>query len=134
LLPRTFFGNGASESYEVRDMSLHTPESVEQYLESVRAVAPADEQEVGELLDTYRKGEAAYKRLVESHLALVIPMVEALAPTESSKMEMLQDGNIALMIAIKNYAGDPAGFAPYAKQMIEEHIAEALKFRASEQN
>ena len=57
-------------------MDLNVPEQVQSYLRSVLEVPPLSVGEVESLFEALHHGRDAEKRLIESHLRLVVDVVE----------------------------------------------------------
>jgi DNA-directed RNA polymerase sigma subunit (sigma70/sigma32) len=112
-------------------MEEHGPnDPVAVYLREVGRAAPLTEQEEATLFQELRgKGnwdkakESAQRRLVESQLALVVNIVQKRCTSLDLTVELIQEGNIALMDAIKSFTEKPAGdFSAYAANVIEDAV------------
>lgn len=111
-------------------MALGDDDPVEVYRREVANVLPLTKGEAGQLFQEARQsgdpGEAARRRLIESHLHLVLPVAERYASSGLSMLDLIQEGNLALIRALEKYSGaDLDGFSAYAGSCIESFISEA---------
>ena len=114
-------------------MELNVPEQVQSYLRDVLKIPALSVAEVGIFLQAVQQGGAAEKRLIESHLRLVVDVVEKIGESPLSQLDLLQEGNIGLMLAVKQYTGAPELFAEYATSLIKQTIDRAIKDAEREQ-
>lgn len=90
----------------------------------------AQKKEIDEILlhgDASSK-EQARKKLIQHNLRLVIPVAEKYrryAP--SSYMDLIQDGNLALSVAAKNYKPGLSSFSTYATYCIESYLKDSVR-------
>ncbi len=93
-------------------------------------VVPLTKEEAAHLFQEARKsgdpGEPAKRRLIESHVHLVLPVAERYASRGLSILDLIQEGNLGLMRALERYSGaDLEDFSAYAASCIESFISEA---------
>jgi DNA-directed RNA polymerase sigma subunit (sigma70/sigma32) len=50
-------------------------------------------------------GEAARRRLIESHLRLILPVAMRYAASGLSMLDLIQEGNLSLMRALERHSG-----------------------------
>jgi RNA polymerase sigma factor (sigma-70 family) len=87
-------------------------------------------EEAGHLFQEARQsgdpGEPARRRLVETHIHLVLPVAERYASSGLSLLDLIQEGNLGLMRALEKYSGaDLDDFSAYAASCIESFISDA---------
>jgi RNA polymerase primary sigma factor len=72
--------------------------------------------------------EDAARRVIESYLRLVVPIAERHAESSGiSVLDLIQEGNIGLLDAVKTFAKNPSGlFSEYASVSIEDAISKAV--------
>jgi DNA-directed RNA polymerase sigma subunit (sigma70/sigma32) len=74
-----------------------------------------------------KQGETIERRLIESHLPLVLSVAEKYPASGLAMLDLIQEGNIGLMNSVKSFAERPSGdFATYAAANIEAAITKAL--------
>jgi RNA polymerase sigma factor (sigma-70 family) len=71
--------------------------------------------------------ENAARRLIESKLMLVVSLAQKHAAAGVPMLEIMQEGNIGLMNAVKSFAERPSGdFSAHAAACIEDAIKRYL--------
>lgn len=72
--------------------------------------------------------EDAARRVIESHLRLVVAIAERHATSSGVPLlDLIQEGNIGLFNAVKTFAKNPYGvFSAYASACIEDAISRAV--------
>jgi DNA-directed RNA polymerase sigma subunit (sigma70/sigma32) len=103
---------------------------VEVYRREVTNVLPLTKEEAAHLFQETRQsgdpGELAKRRLIESHLHLVLSVAERCASSGVSMLDLIQEGNLGLMRALERYSGaDLDDFSAYAASSIESFISKA---------
>jgi DNA-directed RNA polymerase sigma subunit (sigma70/sigma32) len=103
---------------------------VEVYRREVANVLPLTKEEAAYLFQEARQsgdpGEPAKRRLIESHLHLVLLVAERYASSGVSTLDLIREGNLGLMRALERYPGaDLDDFSAYAASSIESFISEA---------
>jgi DNA-directed RNA polymerase sigma subunit (sigma70/sigma32) len=84
-------------------------------------------REMGRWGNWDEKGENAARGLVESQLMLVVSLAQKHAAAGVPMLEIMEEGNIGLMNAVKNFAEKPVGdFSAYAAASIEDAIKRYL--------
>jgi RNA polymerase primary sigma factor len=74
-----------------------------------------------------KQGESIERRLIESHLSLVVSIAEKYSASGVAMLDLIQEGNIGLMKSVKSFAETPSGdFAAYAAACVEAAIAKTL--------
>src|SRR5260370_5158695 len=111
-------------------MTLDDDDPVEVYRREVANVLPLTEEEAAHMFQEARQsgdpGEPARRRLIESHLHLVLPVAQRYASSGFSMLDLIPEGNLGLMRAVQRYSGDDLDdFAAYAVSCIESFISEA---------
>lgn len=82
-----------------------------------------DGQELHDLQELRRNGEAAKKRLAEANLRLVVPIARRYRGKGVPFLDLIQEGNLGLMNAIQNYDyAKGFRFSTFATQKIAERI------------
>ena len=111
-------------------------EAIAMYLLEVANVEPLSKEAEKELLLQLKHSgawneqqENAARRLIESQLSFVVRIADKYSSSGTPMIDLIQEGNVGLMNAIKTFAQTPVGaFGAYAAQRIEESI---LDFTAS---
>ena len=110
--------------------SLDNNDPVKIYLRELGKVPPLNEGEEADLLQQIRNqddpAELATKRLIEANLHLVVPIAERHSSQRLSMLELIQEGNLGLMHAIKSFPGNDKTFVSYAAACIEDAITKAI--------
>lgn len=111
-------------------MALDDDDPVEIYRREVDNVLPLTQEEASHLFQEARLsgdlGEPAKRRLIETHLHLVLPVAERYASSGLSMVDLIQEGNLGLMRALERYFGaDLDDFSAHAASSIETFIAKA---------
>jgi RNA polymerase primary sigma factor len=84
-------------------------------------------REMGQWGNWDERGENAARRLVESQLMLVVSLAQKHSAAGVSMLEMVQEGNIGLMNAVRSFAERPAGdFSARAAACIDDAIRRYL--------
>ena len=116
--------------------SLDNNDPVRVYLREVSKVPPLEEGEEAELLQHIQNledpGELATKRLIEANLYLVSHIAERHAAHGLSLLQLIQQGNLGLMHAVKSFSANDIIFASYAASCIEGAITKAIADSRSE--
>jgi RNA polymerase primary sigma factor len=74
-----------------------------------------------------KQGEKAARRLIESQLMLVVNLARKHAASGAPVLEMVQEGNVGLMNAVRTFAKNPDGdFSVHAAAFIEDAIKKYL--------
>jgi DNA-directed RNA polymerase sigma subunit (sigma70/sigma32) len=96
-------------------------------IDQVPALTPVEEMEcIEQVRSGAQNAESAAKRLVETHLALVVSIAERYCGGRVHILDLIQSGNSGLLHAVQN-VGDfhYDRFSSYATPHIERAIAEA---------
>ena len=71
--------------------------------------------------------ESVARRLIEGHLAQVVKIVQKHSSLGVPMLDLIQEGNIGLMNAIRSFAERPVGdFTDYAAACIDDAIKKAF--------
>jgi len=106
-------------------------DDLQQYLYEVSQIEPMTDQELEEAMYCIRRGEPnqedTRKRLAEHHLWLVIPCARRHRRLfqNMSLLDLIQEGNTALLLAAHNYQGK-GPFPPYAARYISTSMLQAI--------
>src|SRR5260370_580596 len=91
-------------------MTLDDDDPVEVYRREVANVLPLTEEEAAHLFQEARQsgdpGDPARRRLMESHLHLVLPVAERYASGGFSMLALIQEVNLGLMRPVESYSGN----------------------------
>ena len=83
--------------------------------------------ELGRSRDWDEKQELVARRLIESQLMLVVSIAQKHSGAGLNLLDLIQEGNMGLMNAIKSFAERPTGdFPVHAAACIDHAIAKAL--------
>jgi len=112
-------------------MALDDDDPVEVYRREIATVSPLTKEEEAHLFKEARQsgepGEVAKRRLIESHLHLVLPVAERRASGRFSMLELIQEGNLGLMRALEKFPETHLeDFSAYATSCIEGFISDAI--------
>jgi|SRR5579864_1753473 len=119
-------------------MQNHAPvDPVAMYLRELSTVVPLTEDEE---LRLFRKlggspkwseeQENAARRLIETHLELVVSVAQKHLSSGIPFLDLIQEGNLGLMNALRSFAEKPLGdFTSHATTRIEESITKAIETR-----
>ena len=84
-------------------------------------------RELGSSSDWDEQQENVARRLIESHLLLVVSIAQKHSASGLLLLDLIQEGNIGLMNAVKTFAENPIGeFTAHASACIDREIARAL--------
>jgi RNA polymerase primary sigma factor len=110
--------------------SLENNDPVRIYLRELSKVPPLKDGEEADLLQQIQNqddpAELATKRLIETNLYLVVPIAERQYSQGLSTLELIQEGNLGLMHAIKSFSGNDKTFVSYAVSCTEDAITKAI--------
>jgi RNA polymerase primary sigma factor len=112
-------------------MALDNDDPVEVYRREIATISPLTKREEVHLFQESRQsgeqGEVAKRRLIESHLHLVLPVAERHASSHLSMLELIQEGNLGLMRALDSFPETHfEKFSAYATAYIEGFISDAV--------
>ncbi len=104
---------------------------VEVYRREIATVSPLTKDEEAHLFQEARqlgeRGEVAKRRLIESHLHLVLAVADRHASSHLSMLELIQEGNLGLMRALEEFPETHlCDFSAYASTCIEAFISDAI--------
>lgn len=107
------------------------------YLDEIGTIAPCTEEETVSLLQACVNGETvARKRLIEGNLKTALICVESYKDRGEALSDLVQEANIALMMAVEAYDGSldqSAGeFRQYLEQMIYGALDQIVEERKTE--
>ena len=116
-------------------MDHHDPnDPVAVYVREVSTVEPLTKteeeklfRELGHSGEWDEQRENIARRLIESQLMLVVNIAEKRAASGAPLLDLIQEGNIGLMNAVRSFAERPIGdFTAHSAACIEEAIAKAF--------
>ena len=108
---------------------------VAMYIREAASAVPLTATEEAELFrqlggtdDWVGETENVARRVIESHLRIVVPIAERhAASSRVPLLDLIQEGNIGLFNAVKEFAKKPSGaFSDYAAQRIDQAISNAV--------
>ncbi len=107
------------------------PEAVRVYLRKVNSVPRLSREQLAELLGQLRdldtQAELANKRLVEAYLYLVVGTAERYSASGVAALDLLQEGNVGLLRAIRTFSGKSDAFEVHATVCIERAVLELIE-------
>jgi RNA polymerase primary sigma factor len=117
-------------------MENHGPDDpVAVYIREVCSFRPLAKDEEAELFrklagpgdwDNARENVAI--RLIESHLTQVVSIAQKHSASGVPMLDLIQEGNIGLMNAVRSFAGSPIGdFTDHATTCIDDAIKKAFR-------
>ncbi len=112
-------------------MTSQTDDPVELYFREVAKLNPLTKDEENALFERLRRGddqdEVTQRRLIESKLVLVVHIAKRYSSSGMPMLELLQEGNLGLMKAIRTFLANPTDdFTAHASALIEAAIREAI--------
>ena len=116
-------------------MDNHDPnDPVAVYVREVGKVEPLTKteetklfRELGHSGDWDEQRENVARRLIESQLMLVVSIAEKHSASGAPLLDLIQEGNIGLMNAVRSFAERPIGdFTAHAADCIEDAITKAF--------
>lgn len=112
-------------------MGLDNDDPVNAYRREIATISPLTKDEEAHLFEeagqSGERGEGAKRRLIESHLHLVLPVAERHTSGRLSMSELIQEGNLGLMRALeKSPETHLEDFSAYATSYIEVYISDAM--------
>jgi DNA-directed RNA polymerase sigma subunit (sigma70/sigma32) len=116
-------------------MEIHNPDDpLAVYVKEIGNVEPLNKDEEMRLFrelagqGVWDEGwEIVAKKLIEGHLAQVVSIAEKHSASGVPPLELIQEGNIGLMNAVRNFAKKPIGdFSDYAATCINDAIKARL--------
>lgn len=97
------------------------------YLDEIGTIVPCTEEETVSLLQACVNGETgARKRLIEGNLKTALICVESYQDRGEALSDLVQEANIALMMAVETYDGSMNQSAVEFRQYLEQMIYQAL--------
>ena len=110
---------------------------VTMYLQELSTVVPLTKneelrlfQKLGDSGNWNEEQENAERRLIETHLTLVVSVAEKYLTSGIPMLDLVQEGNLGLMNAVRSFAEKPVGdFSSYATTRIEKSITNAIETR-----
>ena len=117
-------------------MQNHDPDDpVAVYIREVGSVTPLAKDEETDLFrrlagpgDWDEARENVARRLIESHLARVVSIAQKHSASGVPILDLIQEGNIGLMNAVRGFAERPIGdFADYAATCIDDAIKKGFR-------
>jgi RNA polymerase primary sigma factor len=111
-----------------------TDDPVAVYIREVCSVKPLAKDEETELFrklaepgDWDKARENVERRLIESHLTQVVSIAQKHSASGVSMLDLIQEGNIGLMNAVRSFAESPIGdFTDHATTSIDDAIKKAF--------
>jgi DNA-directed RNA polymerase sigma subunit (sigma70/sigma32) len=117
-------------------METHNPDdALAVYVKEVGNVEPLTKDEEAKLFRELAghgvrdemRATVAERRLIEGHLAQVVSIAQNHSTSGVPMLDLIQEGNLGLMDAIKNFAEKPVGdFTDYAARCIDDAIKARL--------
>ncbi len=109
-------------------------DAVRMYLGEFANLDPLTKDEERTLFQKVRRGgepaQNAERRLIESKLALVVTIAQRHSSAGVPMLDLIQEGNCALMRVITSFASSPTGdFSAHASACIEEAILKTIAER-----
>jgi RNA polymerase primary sigma factor len=112
--------------------SLQDDDPVKVYLREVANVPPLTKDEESKLWQQAKnqdeeQAELAKRRLIESKLSLVATIAERRSSPSIPMLDLIQEGNRGLMVALETFAEDSSDdFSAHAAACIEDAISKAI--------
>jgi DNA-directed RNA polymerase sigma subunit (sigma70/sigma32) len=102
-------------------------------IRQIQSENPLGTEEESMLLERSALGDkASQDRLVAAHLDMVIRLAEARGEQRLSVIDLVQEGSIGLVEAVRSFASsDQADFAPFAEQLVTLRMDDAITAEAA---
>jgi DNA-directed RNA polymerase sigma subunit (sigma70/sigma32) len=107
--------------------------AMRELIRQVQRANPLSSQEESALLERSARGDrASQDRLVAAHLSMVLRLAEARGEQRLSMGDLVQEGSIGLVEAVRTFATSAQGdFAPFAEQLINLRMDGAIAAEAT---
>jgi RNA polymerase sigma factor (sigma-70 family) len=130
LIPRKVFVHSPKGGFQATRY-FKPDESLHQYFKEVNAIPLLTQEEETKLANKYRKkkDQAAGAQLVRSNLRLVAKIAYTYSRSKIPLADLIQQGNLGLMAAIKKFDPKKARLSTYATQWIKAYINRYVKDR-----
>lgn len=128
---------GALRDQQDDDSRPGTPDSdaaaMHELIRQVQRDNPLSAQEQSALLERSARGDkASQDRLVAAHLDMVLRLAEARGEQRLSMADLVQEGSIGLVEAVRTFTTDAQGdFAPFAERLINLRMDDAIAAEAT---
>lgn len=100
---------------------------INMYMEDLNNIPPAKEGEVHQLLAELADGNTdAVNRLIECHLSTVAEIAKSYRGKGVSFGDLIQEGNIGLMLALSDYTDDCGDFLQFITKRIRQSMTEII--------
>lgn len=100
---------------------------IRMYMSDLEMIEPAQPGEVDKLLKELSNGSTdIVNRLVECHLSIVADIAKSYRGKGVTFGDLIQEGNIALMVAISDYQLDCGDFSDFITQKIRQSMEEVI--------
>jgi len=102
---------------------------VESYFSDIRQAEGLSDDEVGDLFARARTGDrAAYKRIIEANLKLVVSIAKRYAHNKLMFLDLVQEGNIGLIRSIKKFKPELGyKFSTFSSFWIKQEIIRSIE-------
>lgn len=92
---------------------------IEMYMNEISDILPASKEDISTLVSQLLSGDlSVVNRLVECHLQTVAKLAKNYKGKGVTYGDLIQEGNIGLMLAISDYSEDRGNFSDYIKKSI----------------
>jgi RNA polymerase primary sigma factor len=107
--------------------------AMRELIRQIQSENPLAAEEESQLLQRAALGDrASQDRLVAAHLDLVIRLAEARGPQRLSVADLVQEGSIGLVEAVRSFANtDQADFKTFAEQLVTLRMDDAIAAEAA---
>ncbi len=121
--------NGRVENFDFKNIGNYRDDSVENYLRKLSSIKSIDDSEFMRLLEEVEKGEDHHReQLMEGMLKSVAKIALKYSKVGSSYAELVQDGLMGVVDAIKNYTPTTSmSFIEYAEYWIKYRMVKSNK-------
>ena len=100
---------------------------IEMYMSDMNKIEPLSESEKSVLIEQLLNGDVSVsKRLIESHLTLVADIAQNHRGKGVTFGDLIQEGNIGLMVAVSDYSKDCGSFDSFINRKINESILNTI--------
>ena len=105
---------------------------IHMYMDEISDILPASEADIAELVSQLLSGNLdVVNRLVECHLSTVAELAQNYKGKGVTFGDLIQEGNIGLMLAISDYFKDCGDFTDYIKEKITNTLEEVISLQVS---
>lgn len=118
--------NTIAETYGIAE-SAEELAFIDMYMDEISSILPPSEDEIAKLVSQLLSGDlSVINRLVECHLQTVAELAKNYRGKGATFGDLIQEGNIGLMLALSDYSENCGNFNDYIKKRITRTLNEII--------